>query len=220
MTKFKKTLLAAATAAMIASPGLVQAAAMMSISDGISTVQVTDGGLGDSNPVAGVITWIGAIGVWTVNVDTGLSKPVLGSAAQPHMDFNFVDVSSGAGTLTLMFTDVDFSGTGTLPLGTGLGGTSNGTVAYSVYADSANVAFGMEQLVASLGPLGGAYSGTASGNFDNAGGLYSLTQLITITHTRDGVSSGDAELRVPEPGILALLGLGLAGVGFMRRRRG
>ena len=38
-----------------------------------------------------------------------------------------------------------------------------------------------------------------TGGFVNAS-LYSLTQVVTITHTGSGTSSGDAELRVPDGG--------------------
>jgi hypothetical protein len=50
--------------------------------------------------------------------------------------------------------------------------------------------------------------------------VYSLTQKITITHGQQGVSSGDAELTVPDSGsTIALLGAALATLGLISRRR-
>ncbi len=222
MKRMRRILAAAAAVgtALAASVPAAQAAAQMSIWDGVAAtpIVIVDGGSGDANAVAGAITWIGSIGVWTVNVDTGLSKPILGTATNGHLDFSFVDVSSGAGTLTLMFTDTDFTGTGPRPLLAEIGGTTGGSVSYDVYADSSNTPFGMEQHLTSLSFGASPYAGGESALF-NTSGLYSLTQVITISHRAAGVSSGDAEARVPEPASMALLGLGLAGLGWARRRR-
>lgn len=199
--------------------GVAQAVPTLKISDGVlPEITIGDGAGGDSNGAAGVVTWIGSVGVWTVNVDTGITKPAFGSADNPFMDLAFVDISSAAGTLTLKFSETGFTKLGTAS--SLIGGTTSGTVSYSTYWSATNTLFAMDNLLSSSGSLGGgAYSNAAfTGNI--LSGPYSLTQVITITHTGAGSSSGDAELRVPDSGsTIALLGAALATLGLISRRR-
>jgi hypothetical protein len=205
--------LAAAISAMTASDA--QAAQMLRLTQGASSVQITDGGVGDSNPFAGAITFIGSVGSYFLNVSTGVSKPVLGSAANPHMDLASLNMS-GSGMLTIEHTDTDFVGTG--PFAMHIGGTTNGSVSYAAYFDSTNAAFGTGSAIDSLGPFGGpAFAGSGGGG-NAVITPYSLTQVVTLTHTGFGISSFDAEL-IPEPATLALFGLGLIGVGAATSRR-
>src|SRR5215470_20305752 len=118
-------------AAVFTAPAPAAAVATLYLSDGINpAVTIVDGGLGDMNPAAGVVTFIGAIGVWTVNVSTGISNSPF-----PHIDLNIIDMSSGAGTstLTIKFGDTDFSlgaGPHTVSLGSAIGGTTDGSVTW------------------------------------------------------------------------------------------
>jgi hypothetical protein len=199
--------------------GAAQAVPTMKISDGISTITISDGGAGDSNASAGLVTWIGNIGVWNINVNTGVTKPAFGNAENPYMDLNFVNgSSSSAGTLTIWFSETDFSKNGTAFAK--IGGTAAGTVSYETYYDTANALFGNSGALTNQSFLAGAFSGSVTGGPVMDPNVYSLTQKITITHSQQGISSGDAELTVPDSGsTIALLGAALATLGLISRRR-
>ena len=220
----KKLSFAAAIAGLgIAMAMPVHAAFKLTLTpSGGGAVTVTDGGVGDSNPDVGAITFIGSLTGWSVNVTTGLSKPVLGSATVASMDLNSVNVSSaGGGSLTIELTDTDFNALSPTSFSMSIGGTTNGSVTYDAYIDAGNVEFGQGTLVGNLGPYAPiAFSGSTAGGGPFAGGPFSMTQVVTITHAGATSSSFDAELRaVPEPGTLALFGMSILGFGIGLRRR-
>ncbi len=209
-------LLVAAVAMVVARPC---DASILKLSVGATTITIVDGGAGDSNGAAGVITFIGSIGGWGINVSTGITYPALGSPALPQLDLNSVNVSSsGAGTLTISFSEKGF--TGTFPLDFNVGGTTVGSVTAKSYADTSNVEFGTGTLLHSLGPYGpGAFSGSGV-SVGPPGSLYSLTAVASITHSGAGATSFNAHLFVPEPGTIAIWSvLGMVGLAYSWKRR-
>ena len=214
-----------ALAALVAAGALVTANSAwavptLELSSGMTTITVTDGGMNDANSVAGAVTFVGQVGVFDINVSTGITKPANGSPTAPDIDLNSANSSDSAGTLTVRFSETDFQGVGPQRLGTNVGGTTQGSVSFSVDIDSGNNLFGSTQQIANIGPFGsGAFSGTDSDTF-NLIGPYSITQTATITHpdSKDKTTSFDIQT-VPVPATLGLLGAGLIGLGAVARRR-
>jgi hypothetical protein len=197
----------------------------MRISDGITTLIIHDEGAGDFYPGVGGVTFIGAIGGWKINVDTGITKPELGTATAPYMDFNFQATSklTVPGTLTIEFSDTGFG-----PLSPNAGGfivDFNGETAGSITCTtllglSDNLWVGTD--LASMTFTGafdcGAWAASTSAS------SFSLTKKIVISH---GASSspnglytrGNSSVYIPDGGTtLALLGCSMLGLGAIRRK--
>src|ERR1043165_1553588 len=84
-----------------------EAAISLRLDDGLgNTVTITDGGLGDSNALAGAITWIGTLGTWNLNVSTGAGSAITGPMA---MDLNSINNTTAAGTLLIDFSENNFN---------------------------------------------------------------------------------------------------------------
>ncbi len=141
----------AATAVMSAALALAitpaaNAVPTLTVSDGTTTQTLTD--------ASGAVVFNGPIGGFILNVVTGVTKPILGSASSPFMDLNFISVYSGAGpgTLTLTFSETSYeplSGTFQSEIGGTLG--SSQTLTYKTFFDAGNVISQTTTLLSSLG---------------------------------------------------------------------
>jgi hypothetical protein len=209
---FRRFMMAAIVAgiATLAGPSRSEAALTLRLSDGVNpTVTVVDG---DND---GVVVFNGAIGTWTINVTTGISKPNLGPAT---MDLNSVNVTnSSGGTLTIDLSDDGFVGPHSGHV-LGVGGTTSGSVSFMAAGGNSNTLFDLSNASSVLNFNSSPYAGTAllpSGGNDP----YSLTIRAVITHTGAGATSFNAELEpVPAPAGLILAATALPFVGLLRRR--
>jgi len=214
-----------AFAAMLACSATVANGAAIQLDDsstlGIDAT-VLDGGAGDQNVLAGAITYIGSIGTWLMNVTTGITKPLLGTDEYPVLHLDSVNATSSAGgTLDIWFSENNFVGSSGFiaSIVSALGGITGGTVTITTYLDSSNALFGTGTTLDTLGFTGGAGSSVNGTYVDLLDAPYSLTVRATITHAESTASSFNAELKVPEPGTLSLIGAMLVAAGFVGRRR-
>ena len=187
---------ALATAAMPASATL-----QLRVSDGTpaGTIIIIDQGIDDSNPTLGVVSYSGPVGSqWLITVNTGTSKPALGSAAQPDIDLNSFDISSATGgTLFVDLTDTEYTGSG--PATANIGGNTAGTVIVKTFVDYANTPFGQGTLIASQGPFSGlGFSGSTPGVV-TAATPYAITIALQINHLASGTTGLDAHFFVTPP---------------------
>ncbi len=171
----------------------MSAVPVLQLQSGATTVTVPDGDLLDSSPLPGVVTYVGAVGNFTINVTSGLTKPTQGTAILPEISLSSVDTSKQGGTLSLQFSDNNFSPAPSGPIFGSLGGTaaSGGNLVFNTYVNSSNTELDTSGgAVMSQGPFTGAFSDDANTSVALTA-PYSITMEAIITHppSANGVAS-------------------------------
>jgi PEP-CTERM motif len=183
-------------------------------------IDILDGGPLDSNPLAGVITYNGPIGSWSVNVTTGITYPALGTPNSPMLDLNSVNVSSsGPASLAIGVSALGYT---LAPAGATfeIGGTTDGLILAQAASGDVSFYFDSTNQIGNLMTFSsGAFSGSASGSIPAAPNPYSLSIFTDIEHEGAGSTSFNAKLAaVPEPSALIFLGFGLLGLVGVRKK--
>ena len=194
------------------------------LTQGSNIVTISDNGAGDANTDLGAVAFSGSIGSFYVPIALGVTKPILGSVIEPSVDLVSLQVGGGS-SIQIEFSETDFFSNGTVvDLPSLIGGTTNGTIRYQTFASLSNDLFAADILISDSGVLGpGAFSFSDFASIALSG-TYSLTSVVTITHSASVTNSSfNATVEIPEPGLISMISLSgllfVAGFGAQRRQR-
>jgi hypothetical protein len=230
---------------LIATACLMQGAISteLVLSDGTNSVTIDQNGVATTVGTAtvttasgsgpgGTIVFVGSVGAFSVNITTGRGGAV--EVRPALINVNSIDVQSvGAGDLTIQFSDTNFTDLApTLNLSASVTFTAanipHGSTATFTGLGSAANTIPAATMIGALGPFTdnsspGAQSGSDTKDFANPiGATGSLTETIALHFT--GASEIDtgftiANVVVPEPASVVLLGTTLLGVTALLRKK-
>jgi hypothetical protein len=131
----------------------------------------------------GQVLWGGKLGAFTIAAIVGLTKPALAPPATMDLSLQSVRTTDTGGTLTIQWSDTNFTTLGVTSIKMIAGGLiiGTGSVTLSAYADNTNALFGKGITVGTLGPFAGP---TVEGTLTGPGPTntpFSLTEQAAIT---------------------------------------
>lgn len=179
----------------------------------------------------GSVSWEGQLGGWTLNSDGGESGPDLDHSGIA-LDLDFQDYASGpsafgpSNTLVISWTE-QFAPFYVGPVEAHIGGSlAQGTTAtFSIWEGAAQIS----PTLAFDGVPGAdsSFSADTTATLYESSAITTLSEIVTLTATRAGTSSGDANVQapptVPDPGLtIVLMGFGIGALvlfSIARRRK-
>jgi len=215
MKNLFKVLIAVAAITGVASAYAVPTLTLTASTGG--SVTVTDGSGSDSCSDPGCVTFVGTVGIWTLNIDTGLTKPAV-TPFEMDLGYDASTRKAAASTMTIDWSDSGFSGTFSATDFVGGTQTAGMTTVDNIYINGV--------LVFSQGAFTtGSYSQTTP-VFLTLTSTDVLTLEIVVTKpssngTTSFTDSGSKVVKgsvVPDGGsAVALLGIAMAGIEGLRR---
>ena len=159
-------------------------------------VHIMDNDASDLDPEDGSIIFLGLpVGDFTINVDVGLTKPLLGTPALPVFDIS-VDATStslGLHTIVIEFSDTDFVNTVPVVLNADIIADPETSAELQLWSDMGNSYFARTTSEYDTGLLTEVTAVAADSFHINTSGDYSITAVVSIINDGIGEGSLDAD---------------------------
>jgi hypothetical protein len=200
--------------------------AVLTLSTGLLSTNITENFVGGT----GTVYFSGNVGIWSVNA-TGET-----SVASGRFELSLIaqETSSGPGSLTTDFSEINFTGSSSLSVTNQFAGfvtSGAGSISAQTYADPDNNVDAQTVALTSQGPYSGSFNSTISTNtsLPPPSPPFSLTINANVNRATSGGFSSDVfdslyysgsslgNVVVPEPNTWVLCILGLAGLRLARR---
>jgi len=218
----RMTALLAGLLLMMATAATANALTLNVSTDGTTWQSIVDNGTGDTDTTAGSISY-------TNTTLTGFTKVKVSGATESSLQsgalfMNSFETSTSAGTLYLLLSDFPYNlawpVTGGAVATTGLT-MQNGNAEVNLKTYYGSAILDTANLIADINLKTPGFVGNTT-NLPSLINPFSITEYLTINNLEGVASQITASLQVapvPEPGTMALLGIGMFGLAIYGKRR-